>query len=375
MEPGGGEVEMLPPIVKAEDGGYISSDEDEVDTGPGRVNIDELGVIDLTADSEADPTRKFIPVRLKREEHKERTLGVSANADGATAKTGEKPADSEGGPSEKRKGKQKAKAKDVEITGQSEKFHGAYSSSSEEEPVIKAEPTDEDAVPEPHIQEPPSSPESRRKTKEKIKASALEGMTTAPERPAYQTQEEIDEWERQQEDLRILYSELSLPPTTDADGDANMTSAEQAADKKQDKVYLFQFPPVLPALIPVPVKPDPEAAPQTGDSMDVDENPSTQNSTAQPQQQEGKDQQPFPPGAVGQLRIHRSGRATLDWGGTRLSVGMGTEASFLQDVLVADLPEGKGGEGGDEAEGGVAMAMGQVKGKFVVVPDWEGILG
>ena len=62
---------------------------------------------------------------------------------------------------------------------------------------------------------------------------------------------------------------------------------------------------------------------------------------------------------------------------------MGTEASFLQDVIIADLKrEGKEGgeagkEGGKEEQvvGGTAMGMGQVKGKFVVTPDWGKILG
>ncbi|GAB1743732.1 hypothetical protein NU219Hw_g654t1 [Hortaea werneckii] len=405
MEPGSGEVELMP-SVKVEEGEYISSDEDEAEQGMGRLNIDELGVIDLTAEEEEDPSRGFAPVRLKREEHKERTVGVNvdeAEKDDEKEKQGKEKA------SEKRKGKQKQRPKDVEITGESEKYHGAYSS-SEDEPVIKAEPTEDDERPdappaqvaenESHPQEPPSSPETKRKAKEKIKTGSRSAK--APTRPAYQTQEEIDEWNRQQDDLRILHSELgtlALPPPpapTDRDGDAAMTDNQQPAveDKRADKVYLFQFPPVVPDLTPIQVKPDPEAAPSgaaEGDTMDVD---TTTSSNAQGPSQIKKDpapqivsdtSTPRPPhlasGAVGKLRIHRSGKATLDWGGTALSVAMGTEASFLQDVVIASLPEHKGevngegnGGGGVNEETGVAMAMGQVKGKFVVTPDWGEIL-
>ncbi|KAI7678670.1 hypothetical protein KC353_g22397, partial [Hortaea werneckii] len=212
MEPGSGEVELMPQVKMEEGGEYVSSDEDEAEQGMGRLNIDELGVIDLTAEEEEDPSRGFAPVRLKREEHKERTVGV--NVDEAE-KDDEKEKQGKEKTSEKRKGKQKQRPKDVEITGESEKYHGAYSS-SEDEPVIKAEPTEDDERPdappaqvaenESHPQEPPSSPETKRKAKEKIKTGSRSAK--APTRPAYQTQEEIDEWNRQQDDLRILHSEL-----------------------------------------------------------------------------------------------------------------------------------------------------------------------
>ncbi|OTA23943.1 hypothetical protein BTJ68_12466 [Hortaea werneckii EXF-2000] len=386
MEPGSGEVELMPQ-VKQEEGEYISSDEDEAEQGMGRLNIDELGVIDLTVEEEEDPSRGFAPVRLKREEHKERTVGV--NVDEAE-KDDEKEKQGKDKTSEKRKGKQKQRPKDVEITGESEKYHGAYSS-SEDEPVIKAEPTEDDERPdappaeaaenESHPQEPPSSPETKRKAKEKIKTGSRSAK--APTRPAYQTQEEIDEWNRQQDDLRILHSELgtlAVPPPqpTDQDGDAAMTDGQQppVEDKRADKVYLFQFPPVVPDLNPIKVKPDPETAPSgaEGETMDVDnaQGPQIKKDPAPP----SPNNPTRPPPPAPRLR-----RPTLDWGGTALSVAMGTEASFLQDVVIASLPEHKGevngegnGGGGVNEETGVAMAMGQVKGKFVVTPDWGELL-
>ena len=87
-----------------------------------------------------------------------------------------------------------------------------------------------------------------------------------------------------------------------------------------------------------------------------------------------------------------------------MQLGMGTDVQFLQDVLMArfyEPPEekledlvgtsgkGKGvkkegqGDGGgadadgeeDKGPGGEVMGLGQVRGKFVVTPDWGEIVG
>ncbi|KAH9828156.1 RNA polymerase III RPC4 [Teratosphaeria destructans] len=370
-EPGGGDFTMVSQGIKTEDGGYISSDAEEENDQ--RIDVDELRIVDLTAD-DAPPEQGSMlpPVRVKREAHKERTIGITA--DTATVQDG-KEADQP--VSDRRKGKQRAR--DVEITGQSDSFQAAYSS-DEQEPSIKAEPMDDDGVgdAEPladnEAAPQPPSPELKRK-KERTKSRTLSG--TALQRPVYQTQDELDEWERHQNDLRLLHSELGslvLPSSTDQDGDANMETADQQpADNKADKVYLFQFPPVLPDLLPIQVKPDPDApAPAAdGDVMQVDGQP---NTAADPVKvEDGPAQTKLPSGAVGKMKVHRSGKVTLDWGGTSLLVGMGVEAGFLQDVLVAALPDQKGATDEDQLPG-VAMSMGQVKGKFVVTPDWEKIL-
>lgn len=85
-----------------------------------------------------------------------------------------------------------------------------------------------------------------------------------------------------------------------------------------------------------------------------------------------------------------------------MQVGMGTDVKFLQDVMMArfyDNGEAKlediagtkkamervkkeredrernGGGEGEEGPGGEVMGLGQVRGKFVVTPDWEEIVG
>jgi len=366
------------PNIKTEDGGYISSDDDEEEEtkGKGKQNVDDI-VVDLTADMAAPP-----PVRVQRVEHKERTIGL--NADGITTKEGSATkAQARDGPStrpdDKKKGKQKAK--DVEVTGEQHKYRGTYSESSSEqgdEPQIKEEPTDDTrpttpeppahdaaAVPDVLLQSPVSSPETRRKTKDQIKIS--------DDRPDFQTNEEQTEWELQQKDLRILHHELGRLTTKDLDGDAAMegTEAQPAQDDpRADKVYLFQFPPVLPDLIHKPIKPDPEEGQEEGDPSAAASAASASNQLQSNDPEPSGNTHTFNPGRVGKLRIHKSGRATLDWGGTPMEMGMGSEASFLQDVLIANFNKSEEGK----VEGGTAMGMGQVKGKFIVTPDWNEIL-
>ena len=363
--------------IKTEDGGYISSDDEEEDEGKGmhKQNVDELTMIDLTLQD----TMSVAPVRVQRVEHKERTLGL--NADGMATKDGSvaKAQARDGSvtiPDDKKKGKQRAK--DVEVLGEQHKYKGTYSESSSEqgdEPQIKEEPTDDTrpttpepgndttAVPEVVLQSPVSSPETRRKNKERIRFSG--------ERPDFQTNEEQTEWELHQKDLRILHHELGRLATKDADDDAAMQGSDMQQpaqdDPRADKVYLFQFPPVLPDLTHQIIKPDPEAP------EDAEAAPANASSN----QLQSTDPEPsgnthtFNPGRVGKLRIHKSGRATLDWGGTPMEIGMGSEASFLQDVLIANFNKNEEGK----VESGTAMGMGQVKGKFIVTPDWNEILG
>ncbi|KAK5735974.1 hypothetical protein LTR17_007809 [Elasticomyces elasticus] len=425
-EPGGGgdsNVTIIPRI-KQEDGGAISSDEEdeeEMNKGLARINVEDLGVIDLTQDDDNENNNAqgaFQPVRLKREAHVDRTLGLNADAtkDGIAGETDDTTTtssanDAKGGKGGSGKGKQRAR--DVEVTGASEPFQSTYSSSDEAEnnPAIKVE-SNEDDGPQP-IMAPPASPQppgssGARGKKVKTQRRLLE---SAGEMPVHQTQDEVQEWERRQKDLELIFGELgtqSTPKDKDGDGDANMTAAEEGENvnaKREAKVYLFQFPPVLPDLTPIVVKAEPDA-PQ---AMDVDTAPpattaaTANNTAANPVNVaadtgsgsgSGSTGMKLPSGAVGKLRIHKSGKATLDWGGTKMSVGMGGEASFLQDVVILNLPEkkpvivgngdgggsGNGGGlggGGDEevAQPGWAMGMGQVKGKFVVTPDWDELLG
>ena len=385
---GDGDVSMeLRREIWTVDGGYISSDEEEDGKGDQRVNVEDLGVIDLTQDyADYDP---FAPVRVMRVEHKERAQGI--NADGATNQDGAIIVDANDpattAMSEKRKGKQKTK--DMEITAEKKVFHPVYSDSEDEaEPQqeIKPDPdqtTQAAGTPEPvptpstdmHPQEPPSSPETKRKAKEKVKASAFSDGSVSG-MPNYRTHEEAKEWERHHEDLKILQEELGVPAHV---VDATTESRTKDDEIRANKVYLFQFPPVLPDLTSIGIKPDPEATNRyeqqaEPEPMEVDPPNDQHNPLVIPEDNKAvpPPQPKFSSGAVGKLKVHKSGRVTLDWAGTSLSLGMGTQASFLQNVLVATLPDDK--NGGVAGGAGLAMSMGRVERKFVVTPDWEEIL-
>ncbi|KAK3712005.1 hypothetical protein LTR37_009317 [Vermiconidia calcicola] len=367
------------------DGGDISSDEEDAEKGLRRMNVEDLAVIDITQDD--DEYDAFAPVRVARIAHKERSLGI--NAEGATNQDGTITVDANDvaavNAAEKGKGKQKATG-DVKIIGEHKLFQAVYSD-SEDDADVKPDPEGEPETdtgssppgPGPQLQSdfpagPPSSPETRAKGKEKIKARALSPLPSGM--PEYQTREEVEEWERYQNDLKIVRAELGPNTSTDSDGDAVMDAEKSGEDKRADKVYLFQFPPVLPDLQTITVKPDPETANGDTDVMNIDPQPNNQAKPITVSDNTASDirQQPnLPSGAVGKLKVHASGRVTLDWGGTALSLAMGTEASFLQDVMLASLPDRKD-DGRVEGEG-MAVSMGQVKGKFVVTPDWGAILG
>ena len=360
----------------------------------------------MTLENEENADDMFAPVRLKREPHKDRA--VAFNAGNKTSGTGTS-SNETGGTSDRKRGKQKAA--DVEITHTRPRRPTTYSSSDETDadPPIKVEFGEEEplvvddapveAVPE-DLRSPPSSPDSKRKAKERIKESVDEldldedddDKYPLPDEPKFQTQAEADEWHRHYADLDIIRKELGRQvrqpsvTTAEVDGDIPMGSednasraserAKKAEEIRSEHVYLFQFPPVLPDLSPVSVKQDPEG--QTSDAMDIDSAPAE----VQPKKEEtgaasASLKPSLPSGCVGKLRIHKSGKAVLDWGGVSLVLSLGTDPSFLQNILVAKVPETKPGAEVSAEEPppeAIGMGMGQVRGKFVITPNWDEIL-
>lgn len=440
--------------VVPEDGGYISSDDDAGDEGP-RQDID---IIDISDDDNQGPTRTMVPIRVSRVEHKEREKPVSTEV--RPSDTAANPViDVDKIPTNRRTSsptatrKNKPRGKDVQTINPHRKWKGAWSDSedSEADGQIKSEPSDHAALPHVPIKES-SSPESKRKSAK----ARPENHALPTEAPPGLTMEERREWERHHLDLELLREELghlSIPPPelepvvntegatvpTGANGDVAMGDAaaeEQPAvdDRRKDRVYLFQFPPILPTLTissgPGGVKkeapPSPElsrrakpnlAGPSTSintedapinldDIPDILDTPAATGATANSKEnplkvEDGGAHVPtsagqstyrdVPSGFVGKLRVHASGRTFLDWGGTSMQIGMGTDVQFLQDVMVTRFfePEekledmaGKSGPKDMKKEveepkgpGGEALGLGQIRGKFVVTPDWEEIVG
>ena len=201
----------------------------------------------------------------------------------------------------------------------------------------------------------------------------------APE-PVLQTDEDRAEWARFQSNRQHIRAELG-PDTTpvDAAGDAAMADADAATNVprptvRDNNVYLFQIPPLMPQLVsdaePLAAPVSPPAPAPKKDAKDT--KIKTEESFSDPAALPAAGPR-FASGRVGKLRVHASGRTTLDWGGTSYELAPGAKASFLQEVVAVHVvPEA---ERVVEEDAGEAVSFGRVKGKFVVVPDWGDMLG
>ncbi|KAH7826053.1 putative RNA polymerase III RPC4 [Monocercomonoides exilis] len=70
----------------------------------------------------------------------------------------------------------------------------------------------------------------------------------------------------------------------------------------------------------------------------------------------------IPSGVVGKLKITKSGKAFMDFGGTKFLVNKGIDCSCYQQIVSIDHPNKK------------ITKISEIKDKFVVVPDIEGII-
>ncbi|KFY19757.1 hypothetical protein V491_04241 [Pseudogymnoascus sp. VKM F-3775] len=350
----------------------ISDGEDDVViTGQGRVSKKGKG----RAGGHA-----MNPIRLTRHEHKARVMLV--NTDSSS-------------------GEPKVEMEDV-VKIEAPEDSGLFV--PQDEPVVKTEPgtqaavLDEmevDAIPMGDIQAGETASSTAQETPKPEPASAPEPpsafLSTKAKKPVLQTEEDKQEYERYLEDIDILARELggmraTEPPQTGADGDVAMgDEAQVTPDHKEGRLYLFQFPPILPKLANVeqPVKQDPgdvdvqlndipSGTIDLEDTPEVKAEPTVEADAEVPRPVNGskvKDALVQEPGLIGKLVVRRSGKVELSWGGTSLALGRGAEFDFLTTgVVVQGLGAEKGGEGGEEMSG---TGMGRVMGKIVATPDWE----
>ncbi|RDI87992.1 hypothetical protein Vi05172_g1772 [Venturia inaequalis] len=379
----------LDAVREVQDGGYISSDPDEVEEGR-RQDIDQIDLLsddDLLeelgeAGASGEPSKKdrisMHPIRLNRHEHRDRAPAIKPDSDVAVKKEVIEADGTTGKPlSDVKKGKQPAK--DVEITGSSTAFHGVC----RDEPIIKEEPMDdaEEELPASAILEENTDP----KDTPDIKPKRTHKLGPKHSQPVLNTAEDHAEYERYQRDLFSLTEELAHAAVNDE-------GEEIVPDHKKDRTYLFQFPPVVPNLLPQkplfvkdeePIdEPPPPAQTETTISIPGQADPPPAAPVIKIED-DGKDRVKRPPhlptltsGLVGKLQVHKSGKVTLDWGGASLELHKGMDSTFLQDIVLVkrdeDAPVAAVAKG---AIGGEAMAFGQVRGKFVVTPDWDRVLG
>lgn len=203
-----------------------------------------------------------------------------------------------------------------------------------------------------------------------------------------ETVEEREERLRYAADVKKM-KEIFVPDA----GDFQSKSATMSADSMETdettgrllegKLYLFQFPPLTPFLVDEsssyevveyledrdqkppeqPVKKERER--EKGDrrnEIKVEENGDESSVSVRTKVPGALTMKSMglPSGYVGKLKVHQSGKISLDWGGIDVEVRYGTQVDFLQDVVLLD---------GRKKD--TSWAFGQVQEKMVVIPDWQ----
>lgn len=404
---------------------YITDDSD------GKEGHDVDNVIEISDDDDdaiqEERRRLYVaPHRLQRQQHKDREADINDEASSVIAQPGlRRPREGSSPSATRRKGKERVTVKpDPEAMQGVEIAEPVTAEGFEVESGALEQPVEATIATE----EADDEDESKAAVAAKIRRKRPQRI------PTFSTLEEREEYEREQQALRSIVREFGQVDIDDeSDAQGAMSGEEGAAHKPRkagkldNATYLFQFPPILPDLYHPArnVKPDPEAeeqaanALQDGDTQmkdDVtegkaikDEKPikiEDDEATRPPQPSAGKSRKAWlEPGKVGKLRVHASGKMTLDWGGTSLAAGAGIDAHFLQTVMLMQLDQDEnihGGQSGNKPEDGGAgqaanedgkprkssvaqsskkkewngdvTSFGQVRGKILVTPDWQEIL-
>lgn len=316
-----------------------------------RVNIDELnGVVDYGDDGRPIYSTNFLPVGLVRMQHEEAEVRVKTTAE-LEAEERQSSDDEELFVS----GAAKDLATDIELRqGNGEVWHAAPKSQGQvkvkDEPGTEPDAQDIDMadIPEAGIKAP-DSPEAKKKP------DMSEGDIAIAKRRKEKADKD-PEFRETAMTLAAQLEELSFHPTEDG-GDSHQAQA------KDDHIYLFQLPPILPPL----VKPGDDTA--NGDAPAATANKVKLEDGAEKE----KEWNPFstlPPegGLIGKLNVRKSGKVELDWGGRILNLGMGAPAEFLTTAIMIeqniDLQN-------PEKSTGFACGIGEVEQKFVVAPIWD----
>ncbi|KAL7266551.1 hypothetical protein RUND412_010902 [Rhizina undulata] len=352
--------------VKAE---YSSSDESD---GP-KMDVEYISLLDEKlededGDKEMDRDALWgagAPVRVERSEHVDRAAFV--NTDASSKKTKEP------------KNNGKGKGRESVILDRI---------------AIKDEPVDDDVF-HPDLL---SSPENKKKF---IKQSESPETKKAPRRMSagrkYMTPQHILEQKLTHAENALNLKELLADlPEADQDGDVGMGGGSHHLNPDlENQIFIFQVPNYLPPLEPVEtsedavrIEPGEGDKPASAEPVIKTEYSAAQASKPPPKKLSAKAQAALldatpPAGIVGQLRLHKSGRMTMLWGGgggeepIEFEVNRGTPISFLQEVVVMKEESPWGDDDVDEKgrRKGVVYSMGQVKGKWILSLNVEQLLG
>ncbi|KAL2862742.1 putative DNA-directed RNA polymerase III RPC4 [Aspergillus lucknowensis] len=405
--------------------GSVSSDESDSEI---RVSIDQINLGSDPDNNEEDPVldhkkkmkqwkgkvplgstgeKGLRPIRVERHEHEERV--VSVNMESSTSKSAEM--------------RQQAKGKGRD--------HNALfvqdddETSTETEPRVKQEPTDENdqAMAEvPHTDEAVTTddgllPAPKVNVRRRLRSKEPSVVAVKDPRSLLRTNEDIEEYDRHAEDIEIIkYLFAKEPPTKTKESTegVDVTTEVQDNEKKEDgedemaeddklsgQLFLMQFPPITPNLIipntgelkrdeEVTEIPNPVAsqgANQSGISVkgppnnlglkreedfEVLDGPDDSTATGTFSKVVTAADRQLEAGQAGKLNVHASGRVTMDWGGISFELDRATAVDFLQEALIVSTPPNATEDVVDDEH--KVWAMGQLSGKFTVMPDWEKML-
>ncbi|KAL6855744.1 RNA polymerase III RPC4 domain-containing protein [Trichoderma novae-zelandiae] len=189
-------------------------------------------------------------------------------------------------------------------------------------------------------------------------------------------------------DLSLLASELGAI-TINGDGEEK---GDETADK-DGRLYLFQFPPLLPPLKQV-AAPQPRvkvkeeeqqhsaslhATPLSGAATPVD---LTQQGDGESSSDDGDEDEDEAAerrhgfrtqalsngGLIGRLNVRRSGKVELDWGGRILEMSPAAGMNFLTTAVIVEESDEKPQNGVTTGE---SIGMGKIMGRFVLAPIWS----
>ncbi|GKT50289.1 uncharacterized protein ColSpa_10470 [Colletotrichum spaethianum] len=172
-------------------------------------------------------------------------------------------------------------------------------------------------------------------------------------------------------DMQLLLGELG----TVSDENSKAPEAEAVQDK-DGRLYLFQFPPLLPPLHPATapkVKPEPDDVvmlDQPGEAVDLTN--SDENIKAKAEEDKDIDltdinQLVSQAGMMGKLKVRKSGKVELDWGGRTLELSPAAGMNFLTTAVIVEESDEKTKQG---VIGGDSIGMGKIMGRFVLAPTW-----
>ncbi len=398
--------------------GELSSDPEERSEIP-RKNVDFISLISDDDEENGQRTSSnqmpgskspvLAPIRITRKDHVEKAAAVNVQpgpskhteARRKTEESGDDLTQGAEGSAVHNARTTRSKVRDVEVVRTERKWKGVYVEDDEEGGVsIKKEPRDDlidltevppTATPDttaPEHQQAEPSPDKGKRTSGAAK-SRRKNPGLYDTKPVFQTEEDMQEWHRNELELEVLKGELiqsepGPPSAADAINETGLRENE-AADKRADHVYLFQFPPIVPdlSIAKSHLKIEPGSPSQSRALLPSDQTTAPPPGANEPIKVEDDEEHlgskdhicrpNLASGRAGKLRVHESGRVTLSWGGTSLELSMGTNAHFLQDtVLTSITPEAERVSADDAGE---AISFGQIRGKFVITPDWSDIVG